>query len=145
MKQVRRLTKLAVFAIFCVASMAAGQQKPAPNTQNGNSDAKSAQPIKRLADGHPDLNGFWASGTGPDTPVGGFGAPDPGFRRGDNGARARLADPNQPPYKPELVEKVKELARNESKSDPAFFCKPGVWDERLGHWAFRIGAWVSRS
>jgi hypothetical protein len=126
MRQVRRLTTLAVFAIFCAASMTgAGQQKPAPASQSGNPESKSAQPIKRLADGDPDLNGFWLSGTGPDTPVGGFGAPDPSFRRGDNGARARLADPNQPPYKPELIDKVKELARNESKSDPAFFCKPG--------------------
>ena len=125
MKQVRRLTTLAVLATFSVASVTVGQQKPAPTAQNGNSEAKTVQPIKRLADGHPDLNGFWASGTGPDTPVGGFGAPDPSLRRGDNGARARLADPNQPPYKPELIEKVKELARNESKSDPAFFCKPG--------------------
>jgi hypothetical protein len=126
MRQVRRLTTLAVFAICCAASIAAaGQEKPAPAAQKANGESTAAQPTKRLADGHPDLNGFWASGTGPDTPVGGFGAPDPSFRRGDNGARARLADPNQPPYKPELIDKVKELARNESKSDPAFFCKPG--------------------
>jgi hypothetical protein len=73
------------------------------------------------------LNGFWASGAGPDTPVGGFGPSDPSFRRGDNGARERLADPNQPPYKPELIDKVKELARNQSKLDPAFFCRPGAF------------------
>src|SRR5713226_7917851 len=103
---------------------AAGQQKSAPAART-NGEVPSAQSIKRLADGHPDLNGFWASGTGPDTPVGGFGPPDPSFRRGDNGARARLADPNQPPYKPELIDKVKDLARNESKLDPAFFCRPG--------------------
>src|SRR5437660_12918604 len=99
---------------------AACKQKPARATQEANRQA-SAQPIRRLADGHPDLNGFWASGAGPDTPVGGFGPSDPSVRRGDNGARARLADPNQPPYKPELNEKVKELARNESKLDPAIF------------------------
>jgi len=100
------------------------QQKPAP-AEKESKPTTSAQPIRRLADGHPDLNGFWASGAGPDTPVGGFGPGDPNVRRGDNGARERQADPNQPPYKPELAEKVKELARNESKMDPAFFCKPG--------------------
>jgi hypothetical protein len=120
---------LAIFAIFSailwLAPMpAASQQKPAA-APKPSEQAASAQPVRRLPDGHPDLNGFWASGTGPDTPVGGFGPPDPNFRRGDNGARARLADPNQPPYKPELLAKVKELAANESKLDPAFFCKPG--------------------
>src|SRR4029077_6077989 len=105
MKQVRRLTTLAVFATFSVASVAAGQQKPAPTAQNGNSEGKAGQPIKRLADGHPDLNGFWASGTGPDTPVGGFGAPDPGLRRGDNGARARLGGPKQTPHQAAMVRK----------------------------------------
>src|ERR1700730_689679 len=126
MRQVRRLTTLAAFAIFCAASIAAaGQEKPAPAAQKANGESTPAQPTKRLGDRHPDLNGLWASGTGPDTPVGGFGAPDPSFRRGDNGARARQSDPNQPPYKPELIDKVKELARNESKLDPAFFCKPG--------------------
>ena len=98
------------------------RQNPAPKTKT---ETVAAQSAPRLSDGHPDLNGFWASGTGPDTPVGGFGPADPKFRRGDNGARERLADPNQPPYKPELMEKVRELARNESKLDPAFFCKPG--------------------
>src|SRR5690242_21333238 len=114
---------MAILITLCVAPTPVEcQQKPA---QKESKQTTTAQPIRRLADGHPDLNGFWASGTGPDTPVGGFGPPDPNFRRGDNGARARLADPNQPPYKPELIDKVKDLARNESKLDPAFFCKPG--------------------
>jgi len=120
------LLLVAVVAFSCLAAIpAACQQKPAGDAQKTSGQGVSAQAVRRLADGHPDLNGFWASGTGPDTPVGGFGPPDPNFRRGDNGARARLADPNQPPYKPELLEKVRDLARNESKADPAFFCKPG--------------------
>ncbi len=115
-----------LLAIGCARPLFAGQQS-APSTTKGKNDASSSstQEVKRLPDGHPDLNGFWASSAGPDTPVGGFGPPDPSYRRGDNGARARQSDPNQPPYKPELLAKVKELAANESKLDPAFYCKPG--------------------
>jgi hypothetical protein len=117
---------VAVLAVSYIAPIAGVcQQTSAPARQNANKDATSAGPIRRLADGHPDLNGFWTSSAGPDTPVGGFGPPDRNISRGDNGAKARNADPNQPPYKPELMQKVKELARNESKLDPAFFCKPG--------------------
>lgn len=116
----RLKTALALAALSFAGTAAPGRQAPAPQKVG-----KSAK-LRRLADGHPDLNGFWASSSGADTPVGAtFGPADPNFRRGDNGARARLADPNQPPYKPELTEKVKDLARNESKDDPAFFCKPG--------------------
>ena len=129
MEENRGLKGLVLVALLTVLCFAATpvvcQQKPAPAAQRTSEESASVQAVRRLADGHPDLNGFWASGTGPDTPVGGFGPPDPNFRRGDNGARARLADPNQPPYKPELLEKVRDLARNESKFDPAFFCKPG--------------------
>ena len=46
-------------------------------------------------------------------------------RGGGKEPRQRLADPNQPPYKPELLAKVRKLATNESNTDPAFFCKPG--------------------
>lgn len=112
-------------AVSALVSPAAGQQKAGPVAQTSEKEAASAQQVRRLADGHPDLNGFYASSAGPDTPVGGFGPPDPSYRRGDNGARARQADPNQPPYKPELMDKVKDMARNESKLDPAFYCKPG--------------------
>jgi hypothetical protein len=127
-----RLSSLATAAsvvLWYVAPMPATcQQTPAPTAQSANKEAKTAQPLKRLADGHPDLNGFWLSSAGPDTPVGGFDGPlgnGPGRRGGDNGAKARAADPNQPPYKPELLDKVKDMARNESKTDPAFYCKPG--------------------
>lgn len=80
-----------------------------------------------LIGGHPNLNGFWANGRGPDTPVdSSFGSRSADIKRGDSeGAKAQAADPNQPPYKPELLAKVQELAKTESKSDPAFFCKPG--------------------
>jgi len=115
-----------VLVFFCFITMQTAAQQTAPaDSANADKSAPSAQPLRRLSDGHPDLNGFWASGAGPDTPVGGFGAPERPFKRGDNGAKARQADPNQPPYKPELMDKVRDLAKNESKYDPAFFCKPG--------------------
>jgi hypothetical protein len=123
---------VAVLALLYVAPLPATcQQTPAAPNANpsaNNKDAISAQPLPRLADGHPDLNGFWASGSGPDTPVGSSFGPrrDPNIKRGDwAGAKEQAADPNQPPYKPELMAKVKDLARTESKSDSAFFCKPG--------------------
>src|SRR5579864_4522363 len=99
------------------------------STQTNDSKATS-QPIPRLADGHPDLNGFYASSSGPDTPVGATFGPRPrgaGRRPGGGdeiaAATARHDDPNQPPYKPELLAKVEGLAKMESKYDPAFYCK----------------------
>jgi hypothetical protein len=112
------------------APTAAGQQAaPAGAASAGATvDAAAAQPIRRLADGHPDLNGFYASSSGIDTPVGATFGPRPP-RRGQLGgvaaAKARHDDPNQPPYKPELLAKVDNLAKFESKYDPAFFCKQG--------------------
>ena len=112
----------------CQQTSAAGAKNGSASAKSAKKDAKAGRGVKRLADGHPDMNGFWLSSAGADTPVGGFPgiADDGGYRRrGDNGAAARNADPNQPPYKPELLPKVKELAANESRTDPAFFCKPG--------------------
>lgn len=119
---------LAAFGLLCVAPMPAiCQQASAPAASSAKKDAKPEQSIPRLVDGHPNLNGFWASGRGPDTPAGSFfGARDPGIKRGDGGnAKVQSADPNQPPYKPELLDKVKNFAQYESKYDPAFYCKPG--------------------
>jgi len=108
--------------LFSQENSAAASQK---TNQKADKSAASPQALRRLPDGHPDFNGFWASSSGPDTPVGAtFGPLDPAVSQRDN-AKQRLAAPNQPPYKPELMEKVKDLARNESKTDPAFYCKPG--------------------
>jgi hypothetical protein len=102
-------------------------QRAAPARQNASSSDPAARPTPRMADRPPNLNGFWAIGRGPDTPVGSsFGERDPNIKRGEaRNAAAQYADPNQPPYKPELLAKVQELAKNESKVDTAFFCKPG--------------------
>jgi len=122
------VTALAVLALLPIAALpAAAQQSPVRPAPNANADDPAAKPTPRLADGHPDLNGFWAIGRGPDTPVGsGFGQRNPNIKRGDaRNAAAQYADPNQPPYKPELMAKVLDLAKNESKVDTAFYCKPG--------------------
>lgn len=98
--------------------------------------AAEAKPTPRLADGHPDLNGAWtypqfAKSAHLDSqgnfyidvpPANGGATP-----RTDAAARGqfeRRPDPNAPPYKPELLAKVKELASEEVHGDPAFHCKP---------------------
>ncbi len=119
---------IAVLALLAAAEVPAlAQRAPVPVAPTANSDDPARKPTPRLADGHPDLNGFWAIGRGPDTPVNSeFGARTPYIKRGDaRNAAAQYADPNQPPYKPELKAKVADLAKNESKVDQAFFCKPG--------------------
>src|SRR5438309_1161418 len=115
------------FAAVCALPAGAQQQRANAPAAAANTEDPASKPTPRLADGHPDLNGFWAIGRGPDTPVGsGFGERNPNVKRGEaRNAAAQYADPNQPPYKPELTAKVQDLAKNESKVDTAFFCKPG--------------------
>src|SRR6266850_8533393 len=121
----KMIASFALVLAALVALPAAAQQRPAAPAAPPDDPAKKATP--KLADGHPDLNGYWAIGRGPDTPVNSeFGERNPYIKRGDaRNAAAQYADPNQPPYKPELKAKVEDLAKNESKVDTAFFCKPG--------------------
>jgi hypothetical protein len=118
------LTALALFLV--TASAATAQQRPAAPVPPAAADP-AKKPTPKLPDGHPDLNGYWAISRGPDTPVNSeFGQRNPFIKRGDwRNAKEAYADPNQPPYKPELNAKVEELAKTESKTDTAFFCKPG--------------------
>jgi hypothetical protein len=117
------LTALALLVV--IAPDATAQQRPAAPVATAADPAK--KPTPKLPDGHPDLNGYWAIGRGPDTPVNSeFGQRNPFIKRGDwRNAKEAYADPNQPPYRPELNAKVEELAKTESKTDMAFFCKPG--------------------
>jgi len=98
--------------------------------------AAAAKPTPRSADGHPDLNGYWqfpefdkgahldANGNiYIDVP------PDKGgsLPKLDASLSEQLehqADPNPPPYKTEMLAKVKELASDGVRNDPAFHCKP---------------------
>jgi hypothetical protein len=119
---------LAVVSLLnLVASRAAAQRAGGQQAPPAAAEDPAKKPTPRLADRHPDLNGFWAIGRGSDTPVGsGFGERNAFITRGQaRNAPAQYADPNQPPYKPELMPKVQDLAKNESRVDTAFFCKPG--------------------
>ena len=123
-----RMRTLAALTLLSLATLpVAAQRGAAPAQPRSTAADPASKPTPRLADGHPDLNGFWAVGRGPDTPVGsGFGERNAFIKRGEaRNAAAQYADPNQPPYKPELLAKVQDLAKNESKLDTAFFCKPG--------------------
>jgi len=54
-----------------------------------------------------------------------FPDPDADEVKGDAAARARrAADPNQPPYKPELLEKVKYLDEHTNEFDGLLHCMP---------------------
>src|SRR5437870_5084876 len=106
--------------------------KPAEKTKTAEKPAE-AKPTPRM-DGHPDLNGFWNQV-----------APTQFAQRAKDGSilyefsvnfdetisvctddSCQL--PNQPPYKPEVMGKVKEIAATEylgtSPLDPEMLCKP---------------------
>ena len=90
------LTTVTLAALVCVpVANVLAQRAAAPVRSNANNADPAARPTPRLADGHPNLNGFWAIGRGPDTPVGsGFGDRDPNIKRGDaRNAAAQYADP----------------------------------------------------
>jgi len=128
MKVAVRTITIATLAILPFATVPVVAQRAAGTAPaNASSVDPASKPTPRMADGRPNLNGFWAIGRGPDTPVGsGFGERNAYTTRGEaRNAAAQYADPNQPPYKPELMAKVQDLAKNESKTDTAFFCKPG--------------------
>ena len=96
---------------------------------------KAATP--HLADGHPDLTGFWQpAGWGYAVTSGRLSADGKTYytNRAPEGPnqtpqkvaelKHRLEGPNLPPYKPEYLEKVKYLGEHQSHEDPAFKCAP---------------------
>ena len=127
-----RVIVLATAALL-PASLAYSQQKPA--------DAAKARTVvapgnvHRTADGHPDLSGTWTFGI--DLPHGDLvKVVDGKVTRShyDQSARHHVSEvpgalpwDKAPSYKPEFEAKVKDLAANESKVDPVFYCdKPGT-------------------
>jgi hypothetical protein len=99
----------------------------------------SADNVKRLADGHPDLNGVWendgmsfinpqktADGKSVACIVG-CAAPKPAEGATPAAPAAPRAMPSRPKYKEEFQAKVKDLSDRQVKTDPALACgNPGL-------------------
>jgi len=138
---IARQTGLALVIAALGIGPTAAQQQSAPDP--------AAAPTPRMADGHPDLNGWW----GGNFVFGSFGkqiteltdekgnvnfslpARSQGSALGttsgqlavnferDSGVADR-ADPNKPIYKPEFWDKVQYLDLNGNAEDPTFACGP---------------------
>jgi hypothetical protein len=128
---------VAVGAVVLLASSVLAQQGRAGGAGADANAAAAAKPTPRAADGHPDLTGVWggaaeavkALAPGESTrilfPV--RTGPDDKriFDEMDRAAKERqAAEPNKPPYKPELIEKVQLLSDKRQFNDPSFYCKP---------------------
>ncbi len=116
-------------AVVVVAAYTVGPRVAGQEAQRATPGAPvTATP--RMADGHPDLSGYWYRRLPPITPV---------RRVGESIILDRNAprDPNEPPsgnapellpgtptYKPEFLAKVNELDENQVFQDPAFTCGP---------------------
>jgi hypothetical protein len=96
-----------------------------------------AQQLPRTADGHPDLNGTWDNGSGIDfikpqhlangsVCVSGCD-PAPAVAKASPPPRAARPPRNFPKYKPEYLEKVAHLEKNQVQEDPVLHCRsPGL-------------------
>ena len=102
--------------------------RPAASQQGTATAASNSKSSPRLADGHPNLNGLWGARSGEDTHT-----VDKGdhveIRAADHRAPHKVTavqrrTVNPPPYKPELLSKVKQLDDQENKLDPLVHCKP---------------------
>lgn len=135
--------------IIATAVVAAFMASLAAQRGGGGPQASDNAPTPRLANGHPDLNGWWGGGGGGF--AGGRTLADLTDEKGnvylqlnarsqgsalgttsgqlaenferDSGV-AQRADPNKPIYKPEFWEKVQALDINGNHEDPTFRCGP---------------------
>ena len=136
---------MAAIAVWCIAPMRmaaqganfAGQSNsPSRSVIEAMIKKEAAKPTPRSSSGHPDLNGSWGP---PELPIsahqdsqGNFYIDAPAEKGGTaptlNATIAEqlqpTVDPNPPPYKPELLAKVKQLASDKIHNDPEFRCKP---------------------
>ena len=128
---------VAVLALALFVPTAFAQRGRAGGAGDNANAAAAAKPTPRAADGHPDLTGVWGGAAEP------VKALAPGestrilfpvrtgpddkriFDEMDRAAKERqAAEPNKPPYKPELMEKVQLLSDKRQFNDPSFYCKP---------------------
>ena len=137
-----RPRKLAPISILAVSScLVFGQTAPALSAQGeGSGETTERNPTPHLPDGHPDLNGYWDTGAQSNITV---------TKQGDSvravldlGANRRPANVSPPPrreppsvpsYKPEFMDKVKDLAKNSTSKDSAFFANLSVFRESARH------------
>ena len=125
-----RRAAIAGCGVLCVFAVRAGAQVDRATVSHGAAaaaeiKAAAAKPTPRASDGHPDLTGYWdfpQPSVNEHTKDGvTYATP---FLPGQNAVGQMVGDPNPPPYKPELLAKVKELEKNQTHADPAFHCKP---------------------
>ena len=121
------------------AAVAAAAALPTPRTANGHPDLSGVWsrsilndipiPGKRFADGSVRTYGPQGLGT-PKLPPGAEKLSKGDLfnvlsqQRDAQNVKARAAAPNQPPYKPELVAKVKANADKQIDLDGTFYCRP---------------------
>jgi hypothetical protein len=96
-----------------------------------------AQQLPRLPDGHPDLNGTWDNGSGIDfihpehsadgsICVSGC-APPPGVAKAAPPPAGARPPRNFPKYRPEFLQKVAQLDKDQLQLDPVLHCRsPGL-------------------
>src|SRR5947199_1682063 len=126
----------ALAAASVVTALAAAPQKTAPSGQPDSTGKSSASKIKRAPDGHPDLSGGWtyAIDLAPavlqkviDGKLITTVLDQSARHRAVENVPGSLPWTKAPSYKPEFLEKVKDLAAHESKVDGVFYCgRPGV-------------------
>jgi hypothetical protein len=126
---------LTTVAAYSQQSAAVSSKNVAANAAKENPGTAAAK-MRRTSDGHPDLSGMWAYGIAlPPSSLKKVVDGKATVSHLDQSARLRASNDvpgalpwtKAPSYKPELQEKVKSLAANESKVDAVFYCgKPGV-------------------
>jgi hypothetical protein len=78
--------------------------------------AFAAQPVPRLADGHPDFSGFWQTTSPADYDL------EPHSTRADAPPGAGVVEGGFIPYKPEALAKRKKNFESRAKDDPRLKC-----------------------
>src|SRR5262245_56962872 len=135
----KRTALLLVVALIAAGSAVAEQARHATPAEDWKPPAKRISPTEgliaqmkpvgetpKMADGHPDLSGFWGGGS-VDAPYTQFGSRGLQYFEPDQAAMQRGNNWNRPIYKPELWEKIYSTDYGLVTGDPAFHCaKRGV-------------------